>query len=349
MMAVNLRGPFLLCRAAVAQMLAQEPRGEARGRIVNITSQHGMVASPGDFAYAVGKGGLVQLTRQIAVEHGRGRIICNAVAPGKIVTGAPGDLTPTRTALAYVQSRTPFAPARRAGGRRRARWRSSPLTQATYISGVEPDGRRRLDGVFQRSAPRPRRLRPPPPMFALAGRRARRRQPRARLRGGRRDRSSRATRATTAGRVPRPRAAAAAPRPRHRAHFEYGAAPACGASRGSSTLGRAGDRRRRAAGAGAQSGGRGVDARARPRPARPRLALDRAVDAVARGGARAPAARDGDVRARARRAAARLELALVPSENTRELLVEEGGFLYDSDPSNDDLPYWTTVPSASRC
>ena len=30
-----------------------------------------------------------------------------------------------------------------------------------------------------------------------------------------------------------------------------------------------------------------------------------------------------------------------PSEHTRELLVEEGGFLYDSDPSNDDLPYWT--------
>jgi peptidoglycan/xylan/chitin deacetylase (PgdA/CDA1 family) len=30
-----------------------------------------------------------------------------------------------------------------------------------------------------------------------------------------------------------------------------------------------------------------------------------------------------------------------PSESTRELLVEEGGFLYDSDPSNDDLPYWT--------
>ena len=31
-----------------------------------------------------------------------------------------------------------------------------------------------------------------------------------------------------------------------------------------------------------------------------------------------------------------------PSVNTRELLVEEGGFVYDSDPSNDDLPYWTT-------
>ena len=32
-----------------------------------------------------------------------------------------------------------------------------------------------------------------------------------------------------------------------------------------------------------------------------------------------------------------------PSVNTRELVVEEGGFLYDSDAYNDDLPYWTTV------
>src|SRR5512142_826302 len=45
-MAVNLRGPFMLCRAAVRQMLTQPARGPrdgARGRIVNITSQHGMV------------------------------------------------------------------------------------------------------------------------------------------------------------------------------------------------------------------------------------------------------------------------------------------------------------------
>ena len=32
-----------------------------------------------------------------------------------------------------------------------------------------------------------------------------------------------------------------------------------------------------------------------------------------------------------------------PSENTRRLVVEHGGFLYDSDAYNDDLPYWTTV------
>jgi glucose 1-dehydrogenase len=108
-MAVNLRGPFMLCRAAVRQMLTQEPRGDARGRIVNITSQHGMVGAPGHAAYAVSKAGLIQLTRQIAVEYGRDGIICNGVAPGKVVTGTPGDLSQSETTAAYVRSRTPFA------------------------------------------------------------------------------------------------------------------------------------------------------------------------------------------------------------------------------------------------
>jgi NAD(P)-dependent dehydrogenase (short-subunit alcohol dehydrogenase family) len=108
-MAVNLRGPFLLCRAAVRRMLAQEPVDEVRGRIVNITSQHGLVGCPGHFSYAVSKGGLIQMTRQIAVEHGADGILCNCVSPGKIVTGTPGDLSAEEAGLAYVRSRTPFA------------------------------------------------------------------------------------------------------------------------------------------------------------------------------------------------------------------------------------------------
>jgi glucose 1-dehydrogenase len=108
-MAVNLRGPFVLSRAAVRQMLAQPLRDEVRGRIVNITSQHGLVGAPGHFSYAVSKGGLIQMTRQIAVEHGKDGILCNSVSPGKIVTGTPGDLSADEAGLAYVQSRTPFS------------------------------------------------------------------------------------------------------------------------------------------------------------------------------------------------------------------------------------------------
>lgn len=109
MMAVNLRGPYLLSRAAVIQMLRQPLVGDARGRIINITSQHGMVGAPGHFTYSVGKGGLIQMTRQIAVDYGRDGILSNAVAPGKIVTGTAGDLSADEAGLAYVQSRTPFS------------------------------------------------------------------------------------------------------------------------------------------------------------------------------------------------------------------------------------------------
>jgi glucose 1-dehydrogenase len=133
--AVNLRGPFLICRAAVRQMLAQPPRGDARGRIINITSQHGMVGAPGHFAYAVSKGGLVQLTRQVAVEHGRDGIICNAVAPGKIVTGTPGDLSQDEQSAAYVRARTPFGRLGEPGDVATA-VAFLASDQATYISGV---------------------------------------------------------------------------------------------------------------------------------------------------------------------------------------------------------------------
>jgi glucose 1-dehydrogenase len=134
-MAVNLRGPYMLCQAAIRQMLKQPPRGDVRGRIINITSQHGMVGAPGHFAYAVGKGGLVQMTRQVAVEHGRDGIICNAVAPGKIVTGTPGDLSQDEKSLTYVTSRTPFS---RLGQPADVASAVSFLAsdEATYISGV---------------------------------------------------------------------------------------------------------------------------------------------------------------------------------------------------------------------
>lgn len=106
-MAVNLTGPFLCTRRAVVQMLTQEPVAEVRGRIVNITSQHGMVACPGDLPYGVSKGGLVQMTRQVAADHAKDLIVCNAVAPGKIITGKPG-VANDSAALDYSRRRTPW-------------------------------------------------------------------------------------------------------------------------------------------------------------------------------------------------------------------------------------------------
>jgi glucose 1-dehydrogenase len=105
-MAVNLRGVFLGCKRAVAAMIEQEPIGEVRGRVINISSQHGMIGPPGHVAYAASKGGVVNLTRQIAVDYGPRGVLVNAVAPGKILTGSPEQQNPDT--LAYSHARTPF-------------------------------------------------------------------------------------------------------------------------------------------------------------------------------------------------------------------------------------------------
>ena len=111
-MAVNLTGVFYGCKRAAQQMLEQKPHRPAvgdrvRGRIVNISSQHGMVCCPGDIAYGVSKAGVVYMTRQIAADYADEGIICNAVAPGKILTGKGGVAVSPET-LAYAKARTPW-------------------------------------------------------------------------------------------------------------------------------------------------------------------------------------------------------------------------------------------------
>ena len=112
----------------------QDPVHEVHGRIINISSQHGMVACPGDFPYGVSKGGIVQMTRQIAVDHAGDRIICNAIAPGKIITGKPGIANDPKS-LDYSRQRTPWPclgqPEDMAGA---ALFLASDM--ASYITGV---------------------------------------------------------------------------------------------------------------------------------------------------------------------------------------------------------------------
>ncbi len=104
---VNLTGVFLCCKAAVRQMVRQEMKGEVRGRIVNLSSQHGMIAAPGDLAYGTTKAGIAYMTRQIAADYAKLGIVCNAVAPGKIVTGQGGRLADPEV-LDRARRRTPW-------------------------------------------------------------------------------------------------------------------------------------------------------------------------------------------------------------------------------------------------
>lgn len=77
MMAVNLRGPFLMTRAVIPLMLAQ-----GGGAIVNVGSILSQVAIPNAAAYNASKGGLLMLTRSTAVEYAAQGIRCNLVCPG---------------------------------------------------------------------------------------------------------------------------------------------------------------------------------------------------------------------------------------------------------------------------
>ena len=102
---VGLGGSFLGCRRAVAQMLTQELRGDVRGHVINMSSEHGFVGARGHVAYCAMKGAVVNLTRQVAVDFAEHGIVCNAIAPGKIVTPREGRDDPE---IPFSLARTPW-------------------------------------------------------------------------------------------------------------------------------------------------------------------------------------------------------------------------------------------------
>ena len=79
--AVNLKGTFFASQAAGRAMIRQ-----GGGRIVNISSQAGFVALPGEAIYCMTKAGVAHLTKCLAIEWGRHGITVNAVAPTFIAT-----------------------------------------------------------------------------------------------------------------------------------------------------------------------------------------------------------------------------------------------------------------------
>jgi NAD(P)-dependent dehydrogenase (short-subunit alcohol dehydrogenase family) len=90
---LNLKGTFLVCQAAGRRMLEQ---GE--GSLINVASIGGLVAYPQASAYISSKGGVVQLTKALALEWADRGVRVNAIAPGLAATPLVSGLNQSTTA-----------------------------------------------------------------------------------------------------------------------------------------------------------------------------------------------------------------------------------------------------------
>ncbi len=100
-MAVNIDGPFYLCRAVLPEM-----RSRGYGRIVNIASVAGKEGNPNMVAYSASKAALIGLTKSIAKEVAAEGICVNAVSPAVVHTRILDQLTPAQ--VDYMVQRIPM-------------------------------------------------------------------------------------------------------------------------------------------------------------------------------------------------------------------------------------------------
>ncbi|MBI4536686.1 MAG: SDR family oxidoreductase [candidate division NC10 bacterium] len=102
--AVNLRGGFLMCRAAVRQMLAQ-----GGGNIVVVSSVTGLVGgAPQNPAYTASKGGLIAFGRALAVQYAAHGIRVNVVCPGALEAPPDAEQLDLAARAERVVSRIPL-------------------------------------------------------------------------------------------------------------------------------------------------------------------------------------------------------------------------------------------------
>ena len=99
-LAVNLKGTFFVSQAAGALMIKQQS-----GTIINISSQAGFIALPGESVYCMTKAGISHLTKCFAAEWGKHNITVNAVAPTFIYTPGTEEYLANEEAKKHVLSK----------------------------------------------------------------------------------------------------------------------------------------------------------------------------------------------------------------------------------------------------
>ena len=136
---VNLRGVFLTGQAAAKTMVAQG----VKGAIVNMASTNAVVAIPNQLAYVTSKGGVVQLTKAMALALAEHDIRVNGIGPGSIMTDVLKSVMNDDAARKMILSRTPL---RRIGDPREIGQVAVFLASdyASYLTGqtIYPDGGR---------------------------------------------------------------------------------------------------------------------------------------------------------------------------------------------------------------
>lgn len=103
-MEINLSAHFYLSRCAIPLM-----KKNSKGRIINIASAMGLMAHKMAAAYSVSKAGVVQLTKQMAIDYGEDNITVNAICPGIINTQMTGFMLTDEEINEFYCSVTPLA------------------------------------------------------------------------------------------------------------------------------------------------------------------------------------------------------------------------------------------------